>query len=118
MSWGKDLDVKPGDHVTKFWGFTPAPESLSKVKRVMQRFIELEDGSRWNRWGHPYPRTESYNAPYIERTTQAHRDEIRAKRLRRTIAEWAEKDMGKAPLEALVTIASAIEMIRSGEPES
>lgn len=108
MSWGTNLNVKPGDWVTKFWGFRHQPESLAKVKRVMQRFIELEDGSKWNLWGHPYPRNSSYNSPCIEVTTQAHRDEIRARRLRGVISDWAEKRMGSASLEELATVAAAI----------
>lgn len=35
---------------------SPLSNFLVKVVRVMKRFIELENKSRWDHYGHPYPR--------------------------------------------------------------
>lgn len=36
-------------------GFGPGAY-LSTIKRVMARFIELADGTKWDHWGYRYPR--------------------------------------------------------------
>jgi hypothetical protein len=35
------------------------------VTRVMKRFIELDNGSKWGKDSYPYPRTGGYNTRYI-----------------------------------------------------
>lgn len=32
--------------------------TMHRIKRIMKRFIELDDGSRWTHYGSPYPRRD------------------------------------------------------------
>jgi len=48
-----------GDKVALFSRGWAAPE-MHRVARVLKRFVELDDGSRWDPLGRPYPRNSSY----------------------------------------------------------
>ena len=46
-----------GDKVAVVTRGAVAPD-MYRVARVMKRFVELDDGSRWNLQGGPYPATD------------------------------------------------------------
>ena len=47
------------------------------VKRVMKRFIELSDGSKWDLSGYPYPRKSNYWPPKVVLATPALMEQVR-----------------------------------------
>ena len=64
---------KAGQVVTVFNGFTHEPSAIRKVARVMKRFVELDDGTKWDEFGHEYPyQRGSYHRPTIKPATDAH----------------------------------------------
>lgn len=50
-----ELQFRVGDKVALISRGWAAPE-LYRVARVLKRFVELDDGSRWTHLGGPYPR--------------------------------------------------------------
>lgn len=45
-----------GDRVVVFGHMSNRPQAIRHVARVLKRFIELDDGSKYDSWGHEYPR--------------------------------------------------------------
>jgi len=65
-------------------GLSHTGVGIGKVKRVLKRFVELEDGSQWKHDGSKYPH-ESYSQRYIEPVTDEHCEKVRRQRVIRFI---------------------------------
>ena len=78
----------------------------SKVKRVVSRFIELEDGSRWCKDGRVYPKTKynMHDATHIEMMTDEHREELRREKIIRRIKECNLELVSTKSLEDMYSI--------------
>lgn len=59
-------------------GYAPVQR---KVARVMKRFVELDNGTKWSLSGEPYPYV-SYSPPRIEAWNQKHERECMLARAR------------------------------------
>jgi hypothetical protein len=99
---------KVGDFVACLGAYDRRPYSIRKVVRVLARFVELSDGSKWDLHGHPYPRQRGYGVPSIVHATAAHRDAIRGENLRGKIRDAATRRDGLdgLPLDTLDKIAA------------
>jgi hypothetical protein len=79
------MEEKPfnvGDRVVVIfsggWGkFSHAPKKVSRIKRVMKLFVELEDSSKWKHWGGQHPRGDSWQSWRIEHATDKHLQQLR-----------------------------------------
>jgi len=71
------IESKPfavGDVVVVIGGWSPgAPR---KVKRILKRWLELDDGTKWTLSGNTYPR-ESYSRQFLEHDTEKLQEERR-----------------------------------------
>lgn len=107
-----DEEFKAGDFVTvfgntgMFGGYGPL--KILKVRRVLTRFIELSDDSKWNHFGRPYPSQSGYHQPDIRLATVEHKQEIKKRKLRNAVEQWARNDISTATLEDLEAIAAVI----------
>src|SRR3989304_3234049 len=66
LAGGSMIESKPfavGDVVVVVGGW--APEPPRKVQRIMRRWLELGDGTKWTLSGNPYPRGE-YDRTFLE----------------------------------------------------
>lgn len=115
-------DWKVGQAVTVIGGFDYAPQSIHKVARVMKRFLELSDGSRWDHGGHPYPyQRGGYHRPSIAPATNEHAVAIKRARMIDEIDRWLHakgklKDMPGVMLEAIHELVIQHQK-ESGEPK-
>ena len=75
-------------HVTLI-GDKGTPVAILSVTRVMKRFIELSDESRWTLDGYPYPR-QAYPGMHLVPTAPEHRSQANARRARRKLerVQW------------------------------
>ncbi len=67
------ISVKPGDLVfIQHYGLGAHLEKR-KVARVLKKFVELDNGSKWDMHGSPYPRNKynSYGGPSVVAWTGA-----------------------------------------------
>ena len=98
---------KVGDSVAIVSPHNAAPRRR-RVTRVMARFVELADGTRWNARGHAYPRSDSWTQPHIEPWTEAHSEALRRQVAIHVIRAAKLDAMGT---DALVAMAKLIEAV-------
>ena len=77
-----------GDIVFVTGGWAPHPPR--RVNKVLKRYVELDDGSKWTQRGDPYPR-ESYPRTQLEHSTPSLIEQYR-RHLYRSKLEAAIKD--------------------------
>jgi len=78
-----------GDEVTVFHGGRPV--RFSRISRVMVRFVEITEGSKWCLSGSAYPRRNFENvfdAPHIEHTTPEHKERFERRKLSHFLATF------------------------------
>lgn len=68
----KNLDLKEGDSVTVLRDGVPV--AIRTVSRVMKRFVELSNGTKFGLDGNEYPRPSGYHYHFteIQKTTDEH----------------------------------------------
>ena len=78
------------------------------VRRIMKRFVELEDESQWNENGLPYPH-QQWSRSHIRRTRPGDHQEAYVKMMRfridRWVANWKEHPPDE---ETLIRVSDAI----------
>lgn len=56
----EQTEIKVGDRVGIFcyngWGNSDLPIGVQRVTRVMKKFVELSNNTKWDHYGNPYPR--------------------------------------------------------------
>ncbi len=87
-------DLEVGDKVAAPLGIDPEAVIARTVTRILKRFIELSDGSKWDHNGHPYPH-QRYSTRFIRPMTEELEAKIHRQRALRYI--------GKANLASLTT---------------
>lgn len=96
-------------------GMSRSHVSLTRVKRILKRFIECEDGSKFDHRGHPYPHAP-YSHGYVEPATDEHREKVR----RQNLVGYIERQRGenrwaKIPTDTLAKIAEALNALTTRE---
>lgn len=104
------MTLMVGDVVVVTSGAGDRPRRfLRKVRRVMKRFVELNDGSRWSRTGKVYPSQEwstSYMTPLAE-CPPGTATEIERERLAREMHKFDWHDVSVEKLRAIRGILEA-----------
>lgn len=100
-----------GDKVTVFGGtfhdgYRPLKTQI--VNKVFKKYIVLDNKTKWNTDGRPYPQYEGYHRPTIKITTQEHLNEMRVFLLRNLIDHWTNKGMKEADLKTLESVYKII----------
>lgn len=97
-------------------GLSRTGVALSKVKRVLKRFVELEDGSQWAHNGSSYPYAP-YSCGHIEPlVTDEHRAKVRRQRMIRYI-EKRRRDLQPLWCEISTDTLAAVAKLLSKDPE-
>lgn len=85
-----ESEFKEGDKVIMYENGAPIRGRI--VKRVMKRFIELNDDSKWDLAGHPYPMmawsTKMIRPATPERVLELKRRSVVARIAGMTFKEW------------------------------
>lgn len=100
-----------GQHVAVYACGSATPQKIRTVVRVMKRFVELNDGSKWDHDGHRYPRALGLIEKWIAVVDAAvlakiHRAEL-WRRIEETMAVLT-RDRERVSTEALETLARAL----------
>lgn len=115
---------KVGDDVTVLRGSAgPAPiDRFAKIARVMARFVELDDGTRWDLDGsRPYPRRSGYTQPEIRLRRPDDDLAVRRRAALLTVAlarpaAWEKLDLDT--LEAIATKLKGLAEPPAPEPDN
>ena len=104
---------KIGDVVAVLGPFSHRATRIATVARVMKRFVELSDGTRYSLNGWPYPRARGFGANIVH-ATDAHREDAERAALLSTLAARcdtldARAKLSTAKLRAIVAILRAPE---------
>lgn len=96
-------------------------QQLTKIKRVMKRFIELENGMKWRHDGQPYPLPEGWcSREHLERATPELVEELtsesaaielsnRLEKLYRQLLDTLRKGCGVSNIEAYREIVGVLD---------
>jgi len=96
-------------------GMSRSHVSLTRVKRIMKRFIECEDGSKFDHRGHPYPYAPD-SSVYMEPATDQHREQVRRQNLVRYIERQRfDSQWGEVPTDTLAKVAVILKTLTTRE---
>ena len=84
-------DIKVGEPVFVDVGNSLAFCRVSNVVRVMKRFIELEDGTKWDFHGHGYPH-DTWSTRRIRRAKEEDYQKIYRQYANAFIRHWKPED--------------------------
>jgi hypothetical protein len=98
---------KVGDKVTVIYdgGLRRGPQYMGTIKRLMSRFLELEDGTKWA-YGKPYPRTNPKwsGSQRIELATPAHVRAMFIRDMQRYLSKLDLNQLRDPELDALARV--------------
>jgi len=106
----KEMDPKwqVGLQVVVRRRFSESCRELSVIKRVMKRWFELEDGSKWDSRGWSYPRSP-YTYASVKIATQELLADVRsAARRRELLARIRDARFDQLPTEKLEAIVAVL----------
>ena len=109
-------EVKKGDKVIVVRGYNDS-RAIGIVKRVMKRFIELEDGSRWRTNGlgsYPYKRWDQCR---LLECAEDLENEVRVRNLGRWLSQVKYDDYSLQALQEIVALVKKHKPTEAGAVE-
>ena len=109
------VNLEVGDKVAAPLGIDRDAVIARTVTRILKRFIELSDGSKWDHNGYPYPH-QQYSTRFIRPMTEELETIIHRQRTIRFIERLDWNDIPTGTLSAIVGLVKD-ELEKKGEPK-